>query len=1241
MLSIRPRRRRRTAAIVASSALLAGALLIPSAPAVGDPSPNAAEAATARPTGLTIGQLPAPADVGDLDAPLLGWHVGTAVQSGYRVQVAPEGDDPWDDRIWDSGRVDSPSSTNVAYDGPRLDPTTAYTWRVRTWNGRGKPSPWSKPADFSTAPDQQWGDSTPIWLGGEDDDAWGDYTLETTFSITTQNATILFRAQDTNNYYMWQVRGDGVNQLAPHKRVNGAYTELKTVPLDLDLQRNTDHTLKIEAVGDTIRTWIDGTLVDTTTDATFSSGTIGFRTGGSERNSWDDLSVTAPDGTSLYASDFSSTASDFACATTSDGRLVVGTGQNCILSEAWRDYTLETTFSITAQNATILFRAADENNYYMWQVRGDGVNELAPHKRVNGTYSVLKTVPLGIDLQRDTDYRLKIEAVGSTIRTWIDGTLVDTTTDSTFDAGTIGFRTGRTEQTTFDDLTVTGAGGSTLYANTFDAPSADFACARTTGGRLAVDVNAQCLLGEVTTDWAFLRGETELGDAPIEKAVVYATGASAEPASQYVYKLWLNGQVVGFGPTRSIANETRFDGYDVTDLVEAGQANALGALAYTTADQRFQAWLVVDHTDGTRETFGTGPEWTTMNGSVVFPQAGSIGTGFYAAPKENLQAEAYPSGFAEPGFDDSVWEHAAAKPAFDDLEATPTAKVEQELKTPVEVVEKSPGHYFLDYGKTWIGGLSLDLDGEDGQVLDLRFGEELSSPQTVRYAMRTGNTYQDLWTLRDGEQHLETWGMRVFRYVEVIGAPTGLGADDFPALAQLYPYDPDGAVFDSSDDALNQVWELSRHTVEATNHNLYVDSWTRERKAYEADSYLQMMANFFTSSDPTLGNYSLDYLLTRRTWPTEWPMYTILAFHDSYLQTGDTAGLERNYDQLVDKLPDQWIEQSTGLIRKNSGSNGGNSCTDCDIVDWPTSERDGYVFRPYNTVINAIGYRSYRDMADIATALGKDADAASFTATADRLREAANERLFDTEKGAYRDGLNADGTPVDHFAVQASVFAAAFGLPDADQASASADYVQSRGMACSVYCAAFVIESLYAGDRGDGAHDLLTDTGLRSWMNMIAKGAGATAEAWDTSLKSNMTWSHPWAASPAYTVPQGMFGIEPTTPGYATYDVRPQPGGVDWAHVTLPTLKGRIGAAYDVVDGRTDVGVSVPGNTTARVFVPTSEEGDATVYVDGVARPGTYERGFLRVDEVGAGCHVLSTSPNASVGDRLTSVCAD
>ena len=56
---------------------------------------------------------------------------------------------------------------------------------------------------------------------------------------------------------------------------------------------------------------------------------------------------------------------------------------------------------------------------------------------------------------------------------------------------------------------------------------------------------------------------------------------------------------------------------------------------------------------------------------------------------------------------------------------------------------------------------------------------------------------------------------------------------------------------------------------------------------------------------------------------------------------------------------------------------------------------------------------------------------------------------------------------------------------------------------------------------------VLTGTGQRSWLHMIAQGAGSPMEAWDPALKSNTTYSHPWAGSPAYLVYRATMGIRP------------------------------------------------------------------------------------------------------------------
>ncbi|PKH44294.1 Alpha-L-rhamnosidase N-terminal domain-containing protein [Nocardioides alpinus] len=859
----------------------------------------------------------------------------------------------------------------------------------------------------------------------------------------------------------------------------------------------------------------------------------------------------------------------------------------------WVDYTLTGRIRITAGALGIRFRAFDPGNAFMWQFRASD-NRLTPHVQVNGTYSTLGAsvaLPAGT-LVANTWADIRIVAAGSTFTTFINNVQVDQRSDARNASGTVGVRTGNSESAQVDDLEVVETGtGRVLLDDAFEGTN-PFPCGAVSGGVLNVGTAQNCGLvnpANVPANWAFLRGEVELADKEIAWATLNATATEFRNHLQYVYKTYVNGTFVGLGPTNRIGTEARYDGFDVTGLLRRGEANAISALAYTTnANRRFQAQLKVAYTDGTTEVFGTGPSWRSLNGALVFPEAGSIGTSYFSAPMENLDARQYPFGFASPGFDDSAWSPAVARPAIPQLESTPMGKVEQQLHAPVRIVDKGNGNYFVDFGRTWVGGVQYDVaDGSAGDRVELRFGEVTSSPDTVRWELNTTNKYRDIVTLKDGEQRLETWGMRVFRYLEIVGATEPVTSENLKALALVYPFDREASSFTSSNENLNQVYQLSKNSIESLNVNFYTDSWTRERTNYEADGYLQQLSSLYLMEDLSLGRYSMNYFKSNRTWPTEWPIYVVLSVSDAWRQTGNTEQVADYYDNLKAKLRPAWLEASTGLVRKTTGSNGSSSCNDCDIVDWPTSQRDGYQFREYNTVINSLYYRATRDMAAMAEVLGKDADAAEFTAQADRLRTQINERLYDAEGGRYDDGMNAAGARTGHYSVHASAFALAFGVPEDDQVARVAEFVDSRGMACSVYCAAFLVKGLYDGGNGQAALDALTDEGTSSWMNMIRLGAGSTMEAWDPSQKSNLTYSHPWAASPAFNVPSGLFGIQPLVTGYGEFQVKPQAGDLADASITVPTVRGRISAAFEHdTRGRMELSVTVPGNTTATVQVP-------------------------------------------------------
>lgn len=895
------------------------------------------------------------------------------------------------------------------------------------------------------------------------------------------------------------------------------------------------------------------------------------------------------------------------------------------VSQNWTDYTFTSHLTIKEVALGIRFRSPDAKNGYMWQFRG-GDNRLVPHRLVNGTFSVIQTVnlPAGT-LALGKEVEVRIEAIGSTLRTFIDGVLVHTLEDSTFARGGIGVRTGNYESGSLADVSLVDPSGTSLLQSDFADGDRTISCGTVSNSALQVPRASNCLNSGLSVDWSFLRKEFTLNTAPITWATIHATGTSPTPSRQYVYKLYLNGKFVGLGPTRSIGTESRYDGFDVTELLRQDGANTLAVTAYATSGQAFQAELVVNHSDGSQEVIGTDGTWKARTGDYAFPSAGSIGTSYYAAPKENFNARYFPFGFDAPGFDDSAWQSAGEKAALGTLAAAPMAKVQEQLHAPVTIVEKAPGNYFIDFGRTWVGGIKYDVAaGTAGRTIDVRFGEVTSAENTVRYQLNTGNTYQDVYTMRDGAQTFQTWGMRVFRYVEIIGAPEAITADNLKALALVYPFDAAAATFTASDANLQSVWQLSKNTIEALNVNFYTDSWTRERADYEADAYLQLLSTLYLADDLSLGRYSIDYFKNNRTWPTEWPLYVILAVHDAWRQTGDTQQLRDAYSSLKAKLPEAWLDSATQLVRKTTGSNGCNSTTDCDIVDWPQSQRDGYVFQPYNTVVNALSYRAYVDMAAIAAAVGEDADAATYAARADALRAAINERLYSADTGRYDDGMDASGNPTGHYSLHASAFALAFGIPDETEAPRVAEYLASRGMACSVYGAPFLINGLYRAGYGQAALELLTSTGTASWMNMIQLGAGATAEAWDPSMKSNLTYSHPWAASPAFVVPSGLFGIQPLEAGYASVQVKPQPGNLTQATVSVPTVRGTISAAFDYsASGSFQMAVQIPGNTKAELQVPVPE-GTTTVYVDLMPQRVQTENGYAQVSSIGAGCHIVT-----------------
>ncbi|MFF0727709.1 glycosylhydrolase-like jelly roll fold domain-containing protein [Streptomyces sp. NPDC004134] len=145
---------------------------------------------------------------------------------------------------------------------------------------------------------------------------WTDYDVTARVRVDRATAGLMVRSPDAKNGYLADLRADGGVDLWLQR--DGAFTRLRAGAAPPAFDAAADHELTVTVRGDTLTPALDGTELPGATDATFAAGTAGVRATATQRSSWDDLRVTAPDGAELFAAAFDSPADADAFATPGD-----------------------------------------------------------------------------------------------------------------------------------------------------------------------------------------------------------------------------------------------------------------------------------------------------------------------------------------------------------------------------------------------------------------------------------------------------------------------------------------------------------------------------------------------------------------------------------------------------------------------------------------------------------------------------------------------------------------------------------------------------------------------------------------------------------------------------------------------------------------------------------------------------------------------------------------------------------
>ncbi|MCC2592005.1 family 78 glycoside hydrolase catalytic domain [Tessaracoccus sp. OS52] len=875
-------------------------------------------------------------------------------------------------------------------------------------------------------------------------------------------------------------------------------------------------------------------------------------------------------------------------------------GADTQLSE-WTDYTVTFTGSEIVGALGVFLRGRDGSNTYMWQI-SEASRALRPHVRVNGAWTVLTPTafPAGFDFSAAHEYSFTVD--GATITTSVDGTVVDTRTDSTFPGpGLAGFRTSGTERGTVDDVTVTTADGDVLAQTSFPDNDRTFTAGTVSDGALEVSGNTEAWVA-VGNDVPVLRKEFTLGKS-VESARIYATARG-------IYELRLNGQRVGdhqLAPGwTDYRTRIQYQTYDVTELLSTGD-NAFGAELgrgwysgnvgmfggnnYGTQTSLI-ARLHVTFTDGTSQVVATDGSWRTTDGPIT--AADLLDGESYDARRANALGA-----WDEPGYDQSAWRGVAVRPrsaAALQAQVDPPVRVTQELEAE-SLPSPTPGAFVYDLGQNMVGHVRIAVSGRPGQTVRIRVAEVLNPDGSLYTANYRSAKATDYYTLATSEE--ETWEPKFtfhgFRYVEITGLDEAPPASAITGVVVGTDNELTGRLTTSSA-LVNQLQSNILWGQRGNFLSIPTDTPARdERLGWTGDiNVFSNTANYNMDSQMFLTKWLTDLRDTQHAngaFPGIAPVvpgrfdggYGSAGWADAGMHVpfsvwqayGDQSVLEANYDAMK-RFADYLLASSNNYIRNVGGYN-----------DWLNLDDD----TPATVIDTAFVAKSLGEFVRVAEQLGHDGDVATYAAHHAAVKTAFAEAFISADGTVRGDSQTAYILTIMNDLIPAGM-----------EEQVAAQFVETLERRDFHLSTGFLgvdglLPALTKIGRSDISYILLQNTDYPSWGYEIGKGATTIWERWNSIMPdgsfgpvSMNSFNHYAYGAVGEWMYRTMAGVSALEPGYRKVLVAPQPGdGITWVDYELDTPYGTVGSSWRFDDaGAIVMDVTIPANATAEVRVPTT-----------------------------------------------------
>lgn len=701
-------------------------------------------------------------------------------------------------------------------------------------------------------------------------------------------------------------------------------------------------------------------------------------------------------------------------------------------------------------------------------------------------------------------------------------------------------------------------------------------------------------------------------DKKIKKAVVYISGLG-------IYQLYINGEKIGdaeLSPDPTQYNKRVFyNTYDVTDAIQKGD-NAIGTIL---GNGRFftMRWgegtgippimnfgypkmllqLEITYNDGSVQKVVSDPTWkVTANGPVVANNEydGEV----YDATKEM-------PGWSESDFDDSQWLKAQLVEAPQgqvEAQMDPLIKVMDTVK-PKSVFQIAPGKYIVDMGQNLVGWAEIKIDdGKQGDTVTMRFAERINPDSTLYTANLRGAEATDHYIMKEGKQEWEPhFTYHGFRYIQVTGYPGTPETSDFVGKA-VYDNLPTTGHFETSNKVINQVYQNAYWGIRGNYRGMPTDCPQRdERMGWLGDRAVGSYGeSFIFDNNKLYAKWLQDIEDAQRedgsipdVAPTYWKIYSdnmtwpgayVIIANMLYHQFGNLKPIEEHYASMkkwLSYMKDKYMQDY--ILTKDTYGDWCMPPKDPNLIHSKLPER----MTAGDFLGTSFYYRMLQLMEHFAALLHKPDDKKQFSELAANIKKAFNEKY-----------LNPNNSYSNNTAT-ANIFALAYDLaPDSIRDKVFQHIVSTTmndfngHISTGLVGGQWLMRTLTNYGRPDIAYKLATNTTYPSWGYMVKEGATTIWELWNgnTANPAMNSGNHVMLLGDLIVwFYEDLAGIksDSTQVGFKKIIMKPTVvEGLDHVKASYHSVHGLVKSEWKTNENNFDWEITIPANTTAKIFVP-------------------------------------------------------